>query len=117
METKDYVTLGLAVIGFAAGLWPYNVTSRNTFLAPIRQAQLDLYRQASSAASRLSTLSPNGDEWNQARNEFRMLYYGPLAMVENYRHTSDNKTEPPVEQEPTVEQAMIAFNSCLENPT
>jgi hypothetical protein len=110
MKTSDYLGFGLAAIGFIVGLWQYRQTSRDQFLAPIRQAQIDLYRQASSAASRVATLPANGTDWNQAKDEFLMLYYGPLAIVEDFDHDV-----PSDKDEITVEKAMITFKTCLED--
>jgi len=111
METKDVLTLGVAIVGLTLGLIQYHVTSRAEFLKPIREAQLDLYEQASTAAARLSTLPRDGDGWKGARDDFLKLYYGPLAMVEDYRHGLSDDSETV-----TVEQAMIAFKMCLDEP-
>jgi hypothetical protein len=110
VEAKDVLTLVVAIAGFTVGLCQYRSTSRAEFLKPIRQAQLDLYQQASSAAARLATLPSADPEWKVAKNDFLRLYYGPLAIVEDYRRgePSDDKTV-------TVEQAMIAFNMCLDD--
>ena len=92
------------------GLIQYNATSRAEFLRPFRQAQLDLYQQASSAAASLATLPRTDPAWITAKNDFLRLYYGPMAMVEDYRHgLSGDKTKV------TVEQAMIAFKKCLDD--
>jgi hypothetical protein len=111
MITKDVLTLAVAIVGLTLGLIQYHVTSRAEFLRPIRQAQLDLYQQASTAAARLSTLPRDGDAWKGARDDFLKLYYGPLAIVEDYSHgpSVGNGTV-------TVEQAMIAFKMCLDDP-
>jgi hypothetical protein len=106
---KDAVTIFFAVIGGIVGLWQYSSTSRNEFLKPIREEQLKLYEEASSAAALLATAPKDSDEWKKAYIDFYRLYYGPLAMVENYRHTT---TEPDA-NEITVERAMIAFEMEL----
>lgn len=43
---------------------------------------------ASSAAVNLATISTADPEWKKAKMEFLRLYlyYGPLAMVEDYQH-------------------------------
>jgi hypothetical protein len=111
MTMKDFLTLLLAFVGLTVGLFQYYRTSRDEFLKPIRQAQLDLYEQASTAAARLATLPRDGDGWRGARDDFLKLYYGPLAIFEDYRHgpSDDSGTV-------TVEQAMIAFKMCLDDP-
>jgi hypothetical protein len=111
METKDVLTLAVAVVGLTLGLIQYHVTSRAEFLKPIREAQLDLYEQASTAAARISTLPRDGDGWKGARDDFLKLYYGPLTMVEDYRHGASGDDETV-----TAEQAMIAFKMCLDDP-
>jgi hypothetical protein len=108
LDTKDW----LAIVGLTVGLLQYRKTSRGEFLKPIREAQLDLYQQASSAAAKLATIPRSDPEWNKARSDFLTLYYGPLAIVENYNHRpSSNDTDP------TVEEAMMAFKVCLDLPS
>jgi hypothetical protein len=112
MHTKDWLTIIVAVLGLTFGLLQYVKSSRDEFLRPIREAQLNLYQEASSVAAKLATLPPDGAEWKAAYYDFLRLYYGPLAIVENYRHqpSSDNA-------DPTVENAMIAFKTCLDDPS
>ena len=109
MELKDILTLAIGTVAIGTGLMQYHYTSRDEFLKPIRETQLKLYVDASSAAASLATLPPDSKEWNQAHEDFLRLFYGPMAIVENYHH--DRNPSDAV----TVEQAMIAFNACLDD--
>lgn len=110
MNIKDWLTIIVAVVGLTVGLLQYMKTSRDEFLRPIREAQLNLYQDASSVAAKLATLPRDGAEWKAAQYDFLRLYYGPLAIVENYRHQPSNDNA-----NPTVEQAMVAFKRCLDD--
>lgn len=107
-KITDWFTLILAGVGLWFGLRQYRDTTRREFLEPIRRAQLDLYQQASSAAAKLATLPSRSLEWKKASDDFWRLYYGPLAIVENYRSESSEDNA-----DPTVEEAMVAFGNCL----
>jgi hypothetical protein len=91
LKVKDVVTLTAAMLAVFATLLVYHLTSNEEFLKPIRQKQLDLYVEASGAASSLATLPPEGIDWNKARNDFQRLCYGPLAMFEDYQRDFDAK--------------------------
>jgi len=110
MPLKDALPIVVAVLGILFGLLQYRSTSHDEFLKPIREAQLQLYQDASSAAATLSTAPKGSPEWKKAKGDFLRLYYGPLAIVENYEHKEGKKNEAI-----TVERAMIAFKSCLDN--
>jgi hypothetical protein len=103
MELKDILTIGVGTIALGIGLVQYHYTSRNEFLKPIRETQLKLYVDASSAAASLATLPENSKEWNDASADFLRLFYGPMAIVENFEPSESI----------TVEQAMVAFKECL----
>jgi hypothetical protein len=98
------VTSVLVVFGF----WQYRRTSQRDFIQPLRQAQLDLYREACSAAALVATLPKDGAPWKKSRAEFLRLYYGPLAIVEDFDHQ-------PGGDRLTVERAMILFKRCLDD--
>jgi hypothetical protein len=74
------------------------------------EAQLKLYQDASSAAAQIATLPRDTPEWRKSRDEFLRLFYGPLAIVEDFHHGPDDRDE-----ELSVEEAMIIFKSCLDN--
>jgi hypothetical protein len=67
----------------------------------------------SSAAANLASISTADPEWKKAKMEFLRLYlyYGPLAMVGDYQHELKEGEAPRI----TVQRAMIAFNSCLQD--
>jgi hypothetical protein len=75
----------------------------------VREAQLKLYQEASSAAAQIATLQQGSPDWIKARQEFLRLYYGPLAIVESFDHATDSR------ERLTVEHAMIIFKSCLDD--
>jgi hypothetical protein len=114
IPAKDALTLVLASVAVVIGLLQYHYTSRSEFLKPVRETQLQLYVEASSAAATLATAPRSSEEWRKANLDFLRLYFGPLAMVEDYRHTvqGDDKN-----QNVTVEQAMMAFKGCLDDPS
>jgi len=110
MQNKDKLTLLIAALGVGFGAWQYSKSSRADFLQPIRESQLKLYEEASSAAATLATTERNSEDWKKAYGDFYRLYYGPLAMLENYRHEATGKDQKAV----TVERAMIVFGQQLE---
>jgi hypothetical protein len=113
IETKDAATILIALVAASVGLWQYISTSHDEFLKPVRENQLQLYVQASAAAASLATIPTDDPEWKKARERFLQLFYGPLAIVENYQHVV-KAGEP---REVTVERAMIAFKACLDDKT
>jgi hypothetical protein len=97
------------VVAVAVGVWQYRLTSLREFIKPVREAQLKLYQEASSAAAQIATLQQESPEWIKARQEFLRLYYGPLAIVESFDHATESG------ERLTVERAMIIFKSCLDD--
>lgn len=91
------------------GVWQNRLTSLREFIKPVREAQLKLYQEASSAAAQIATLQQGSPDWIKARQEFLRLYYGPLAIVESFDHATDSR------ERLTVEHAMIIFKSCLDD--
>ena len=75
----------------------------------MREAQLRLYQEASSAAAQIATLPRESSGWTKAKQEFLRLYYGPLAIVESFDHATEHNERLP------VEDAMIIFKSCLDD--
>jgi hypothetical protein len=108
LALKDLIGPLVALAAVLLGIWQYRMTSGSEFAKPLREFQLRLYEQATSAAARLATLPRDGKDWTDSRYEFLRLYYGPLAMIENYNHKSSKAGM-------TVELAMILFNSCLND--
>jgi hypothetical protein len=108
---KDLIGPGVAIAAVAVGVWQYRLTSQSEFVRPLREAQLRLYQEASSAAALIATLRPDSDEWTKAKQEFLRLYYGPLAILEDFEHVP---SAPGVNRLP-VEDAMVIFKSCLDD--
>lgn len=109
LELTDLIGPGVAVVAVAVGVWQYRLTSLREFIKPVREAQLKLYQEASSAAAQIATLQQESPEWIKARQEFLRLYYGPLAIVESFDHATESG------ERLTVERAMIIFKSCLDD--
>jgi hypothetical protein len=108
-KLTDLIGPGVAVVAVAVGVWQYRLTSQSEFIKPVREAQLKLYQEASSAAAQIATLQHESPEWTKAKQEFRRLYYGPLAIVESFDHATESG------ERLTVEDAMIIFKSCLDD--
>lgn len=105
----EWTKLSIASIGgtiaVAVGLYQYIATSTQTARQPFLVKQTELCLQASEAAARLaSTRSP--DEWKKYRADFWMLYWGPLAVVENSTPASGYSL---------VANRMIAFGDQLKS--
>lgn len=108
-KLTDLIGPGVAVVAVAVGVWQYRLTSQSEFIKPVREAQLKLYQEASSAAAQIATLQHESPEWTKAKQEFLRLYYGPLAIVESFDHATESG------ERLTVEDAMIIFKSCLDD--
>ena len=55
-KLTDLIGPGVAVVAVAVGVWQYRLTSQSEFIRPVREAQLRLYQEASSAAAQIATL-------------------------------------------------------------
>jgi hypothetical protein len=98
------VALGAVIFG----LVQYRRTSKRDFIKPLREAQLDLYREACSATALVATSPRDDGAWVKSKTEFLRLYFGPLAILEN----SDRESEG---HGLSVESAMFLFKRCMEN--
>lgn len=105
---KDYGGPLVAAAAVSVGLWQYVMTSKRDFIKPLREAQLALYQEASSAAAIIATRPRESEDWKKSRDNFLRLYYGPLAIFEDFDHQSQKN-------ELTVELAMIIFKSCMDD--
>ncbi len=102
----------VALAAFLWGVHTYQVTSQRTAAAPFYDKQITLYFEASQAAATLASTSDRV-AWNAARDQFWMLYWGPLSMVEDIS-TGATTTRPLAPNEPpTVEEAMKLFGGYL----
>src|SRR5262245_21542570 len=86
LEMKDLVGPGVAALAVAVGVSQYRSTSQDEFLKPVREAQLKLYQEASSAAAQIAILPRESTDRTKAQQSFLSLYYGPLAIVEDFNH-------------------------------
>jgi hypothetical protein len=66
LELTDLIGPGVAVVAVAVGVWQYRLTSLREFIKPVREAQLKLYQEASSAAAQIATLQQESPESNHA---------------------------------------------------
>jgi hypothetical protein len=84
IELKDVLTLVFVVVGGGIALIEYGCNARREFKKPLQQKQLELYQEASSVVAKLATLEPSSDDWKKSKNDFYRLYYGPMAMLEDF---------------------------------
>jgi len=99
MSTEDWIKLIVVVptlLGAAAGIWQFLVQQRQANRQPFLQKQLELAFQASDTASRLATTTDTA-EWEKARFNFWLLYWGPLSVIED----------------PDVENEMVEFGKLV----
>src|ERR1051325_3291366 len=75
IQLKDIITWVIAVGGVAWGVLQYRSSAARDFIRPVREAQLKLYQEATSAAATLATAEPDSKEWDDARKNFFRLYY------------------------------------------
>ena len=104
-----------------SGIWQYRSSSMRDFIKPLREAQLRLYEDATSTASMLATLPRNSKQWKERHSHFLHLYFGPLAIFEDFERRpaieARQSGTQPAERKLTVEQAMIDFKRCLHRGT
>jgi hypothetical protein len=99
---KFALTSGIAVVALGAGLIQFGTTSAFSVRQPFLEKQTALCISAAEHVGRLaSTLDAN--TWGKSREEFWMLYWGPLAIVEDVESQATNR----------VEAAMVAFGKEL----
>jgi hypothetical protein len=80
--TKFSVTTVIAVATIATGFVQFGSTYARSVQQPFLETQTERCFSAAENAARLaSTLDP--ETWKKAREEFWMLYWGPLAIVED----------------------------------
>jgi hypothetical protein len=100
---KFGITSVLAVMGVIAGFIQFGTTSAFSIRQPFLGKQTDLCVSAAEHGARLaSTLDM--PTWKKSREEFWMLYWGPLAIVEDVETHTQNR----------VEKAMVDFGTELK---
>jgi hypothetical protein len=81
---------------------------------PLWEKRLALYIEAADVAATIATAEPGGPARKKAETRFWVLYYGPLAAVED---TNPVIIDPVKREEWTVAKAMVKFGDALhENP-
>jgi hypothetical protein len=78
---------------------------RRDVARPFWEAQLELYRQASQTAATIAT-TENDELRKRAEADFQVLYWGPLAAVEDVGIKEKSHAE--------VETAMVKFNTYVK---
>jgi hypothetical protein len=106
--TKLVITVVGSTIVAAAALYQYVYTSSQTARQPFLERHSALCFQASETAARLAT-TQQADQWQKSWDDFWMLYWGPLAIVENEAN-QPSKTSTFAE----VAEAMIVFGNLIK---
>ena len=92
-------TIAGLVMGFGtilAGIWQFRQASKQSAMTPYLEKRLELYEQATRVAGLLCS-SRDPEKIERATEEFWMLYFGPMALVEDSE----------------VEKAMVEFGYAL----
>jgi hypothetical protein len=98
---KFGATTVIAVGALITGFLQFGTTSSFSVRQPFLNMQSELCRSAAESVARLaSTLDPV--TWKKSREEFWMLYWGPLAIVEDVEAKTHD-----------VEAAMVRFGTEL----
>jgi hypothetical protein len=82
VDWKIFVPWVLTVATAGIGIWQYADKQAQTNREPFLREQLKLVFEASEAVSKLATLT-DAAEWEKARTDFWVLYWGPLGIVED----------------------------------
>src|SRR4051812_36517729 len=99
---KFAIPVFIAVVTLVAGFVQFGTTSAFSVRQPFLQKQTEVCHAAAEHVARLaSTL--HAETWDKSREEFWMLYWGPLAIVEDVETQTTNR----------VEAAMVAFGKEL----
>ena len=96
------ITTTIDVVTILIGFIQFGSTSALSVRQPFVEHQTKLCLAASENAARLAS-TRNPETWAKAREEFWMLYWGPLAMVEDVETTAQSR----------VEGAMVEFGREL----
>jgi hypothetical protein len=105
------LALGGFLWGIVTGLQSHAIETRRPFL----DRQLELYTDATKQAAILA-VSDDAAELRKAENQFWLLYWGELAMVENGRTAALGSADGDLPAE-GVEQAMVRFGRKLTEQT
>ena len=78
----NVIQWAISILTVAVGIWQFSTQQRQANSTPFLQKQLELAFQSSETASILAT-ETNMEKWEQARQRFWVLYWGPLSLVES----------------------------------
>jgi len=93
------LSIVVALVTIWTGITQYKATSARTAMAPFLEKQLSTYSNILKVVGELSA-STNSSVFQAKVVDFWALYYGPLALVEDYQ----------------VEAAMVSFGELLNEP-
>jgi hypothetical protein len=99
---KFAVTASITIVTITVGLLQFGHTYAQSVRQPFLKSQMDQCLAASESVARLAS-SVDFDTWKKAREQFWMLYLGPLAIVENVDPSGKN----------LVASAMVDFGTEL----
>src|SRR3954452_14728376 len=102
---KFAITTAIGVVTLIAGFIQFGSTSALSVRQPFVEQQTKLCLAASENAARLAS-TREAATWAKAREEFWMLYWGPLAMVEDVESRAQKR----------VEAAMVNVGNLLREP-
>lgn len=106
--TKFATTTVIAIVTIVAGFIQFGSTYARSVQQPFLETQTEKCFFASESAARLAT-TLNPETWKKAKEEFWMLYWGPLAIVEDVVPDAGPGTVG------SVQKAMVAFGNNLKN--
>src|SRR5947199_806528 len=69
-----------AILSALYAIWQYVQAQKG----PFRAQQMQCYIEACEAASVLSNYSTNSEEWELAEKKFWVLYWGTMAVIEDF---------------------------------
>ena len=103
--TKLALTAVGGTIAVGIGLYQYITTSSQTARQPFLEKQTELCFKASETVARIAT-TDDPVEWKKSLEEFWVLYWGPLAIVED-------KTPGKSQEYSIVSKKMIDFGNKI----
>ena len=95
LELTDLIGPGVAVVAVAVGVWQYRLTSLREFIKPVREAQLKLYQEASSAAAQIATLQQESPEWINSCGCITGRWRSSKASIMRLRAVKDSRSNAP----------------------
>jgi hypothetical protein len=99
---KFGTTTGVAIVALVVGLVQFGTINSFSVRQPFLEKQTELCHLAAEHSARLAS-TIDAQTWQKSREEFWMLYWGPLAIVEDVESQRVNR----------VETAMVEFKNEL----